>query len=276
MYNFLETFFFISLGITFILIALLVYHFKHRISTVEQKTDTLFEIMNNIVKELSILKDITTNRMTTQCSSSFTNQSNSFVCDPSPIKLEKIVVSDDESDSYVSDEDDEVTNSEDDDDDNDDNDSEDNDTLMREPVLVDVNGPVREIAPTPTQLSNATGDLREETKFLDVNVPIPVVEDIKNSFSIETANVSTPDQEISSTQDLQVVEPLTTGSDTTTTGPVMEALEDIQDKSPILQEANDFSSWNLKELREYAVSNNIVSDSSKYNKKELLKMIIAK
>ena len=52
----METFFFISLGITFILILLLVYHFKQRILTVEQKGDTLFEIINNLIMETSSLK----------------------------------------------------------------------------------------------------------------------------------------------------------------------------------------------------------------------------
>jgi flagellar biosynthesis GTPase FlhF len=56
MFNFMETFFFISLGITFILILLLVYHFKQRILAVEQKGDTLFEIINNLIMETSSLK----------------------------------------------------------------------------------------------------------------------------------------------------------------------------------------------------------------------------
>lgn len=56
MFNFMETFFFISLGITFILILLLVYHFKQRILAVEQKGDTLFEIINNLIMETSTLK----------------------------------------------------------------------------------------------------------------------------------------------------------------------------------------------------------------------------
>ena len=58
-FNFLETFFFISLGITFVLILLLVYHFKQRLTSLEQKSDTMFEIMNNIVKELGFLKNVT-------------------------------------------------------------------------------------------------------------------------------------------------------------------------------------------------------------------------
>jgi hypothetical protein len=56
-FNFIETFFFISLGITFVLILLLVYHFKQRMNALEQKCDTMFEIINNIVKELTVLRN---------------------------------------------------------------------------------------------------------------------------------------------------------------------------------------------------------------------------
>ena len=55
-FNFMETFFFISLGITFILILLLVYHFKQRLSAIEERSDTMFDIINNVVQELSMIK----------------------------------------------------------------------------------------------------------------------------------------------------------------------------------------------------------------------------
>lgn len=58
LFNFMDTFFFISLGITFILILLLVYHFKQRMTSLEQKNDTMFEIINNIVKEITNVKQI--------------------------------------------------------------------------------------------------------------------------------------------------------------------------------------------------------------------------
>ena len=56
LFNFIETFFFISLGITFMLILLLVYHFKQRLNTLEQKSNTMFEIINNIVSEITSIK----------------------------------------------------------------------------------------------------------------------------------------------------------------------------------------------------------------------------
>lgn len=58
----METFFFISLGITFILILLLVYHFKQRLSNLEQKSDTMLDIVNNVVKEMSVIKVLASSR----------------------------------------------------------------------------------------------------------------------------------------------------------------------------------------------------------------------
>jgi len=58
----METFFFISLGITFVLILLLVYHFKQRLSTLETKSDTMLDIVNNVVKEMGVIKVIASSR----------------------------------------------------------------------------------------------------------------------------------------------------------------------------------------------------------------------
>ena len=55
-FSFIETSFFISLGITFVLILLLVYHFKQRLSIAEGKQDTMFEIINNLAQELTNVK----------------------------------------------------------------------------------------------------------------------------------------------------------------------------------------------------------------------------
>jgi len=57
LFSFIETFFFISLGITFVLILLLVYHFKQRITVIEKKSDTMFEIINNVVQELTNVRN---------------------------------------------------------------------------------------------------------------------------------------------------------------------------------------------------------------------------
>jgi len=55
-FSFIENFFFISLGVVFILVLLLVYHFKQRMSSVERKGDTMYELVSNMVKEIRFLR----------------------------------------------------------------------------------------------------------------------------------------------------------------------------------------------------------------------------
>ena len=52
----LESMFFITLGISCVLLLMLFYHFKQRISKLEQSSETMFEILNNMVHELSSIK----------------------------------------------------------------------------------------------------------------------------------------------------------------------------------------------------------------------------
>jgi len=52
-FSFMETFFFLSLGITFVLILLLVYHFKQRLTKTEHQVDTLFDIVQKLVAEVT-------------------------------------------------------------------------------------------------------------------------------------------------------------------------------------------------------------------------------
>ena len=61
-FNYIDSFFFISLGITFVLILLLVFHFKQRITSLEQKSDTMFEILNTMVKEIAMTKTMIMNQ----------------------------------------------------------------------------------------------------------------------------------------------------------------------------------------------------------------------
>ncbi len=57
----LESFFFITLGISCILLLMLIYHFKGRLNQMETNQQTLFEVVNNIVQELTEIKRITIN-----------------------------------------------------------------------------------------------------------------------------------------------------------------------------------------------------------------------
>ena len=47
---------YICLAITFVLILLIVYHFKQRVSALEAKQDTMFELVNNMVQEMQNIR----------------------------------------------------------------------------------------------------------------------------------------------------------------------------------------------------------------------------
>lgn len=132
LFNYIDTFFFISLGITFILILLLVFHFKQRISSLEEKNETMFEIINNMVQELMQIKYIVTTPPTSYVSEENVPSSTShFIQTPSlPMNniirfdSNKIVVSDEE-DSDEEDEQEEEDSDEEEESDHDEEDEED-------------------------------------------------------------------------------------------------------------------------------------------------------
>jgi uncharacterized membrane protein YjfL (UPF0719 family) len=55
-FNLIETSFFVSLAITFILVFLLVYFFKQKLNVLETKYDAMLTIVGNVVKEVNILR----------------------------------------------------------------------------------------------------------------------------------------------------------------------------------------------------------------------------
>jgi hypothetical protein len=56
LFSFIESFFFLSIGITFILILLLVYHFKQRLGILEQKSETIVSIVNQLTHEMTYIR----------------------------------------------------------------------------------------------------------------------------------------------------------------------------------------------------------------------------
>ena len=61
LFNMLESVFFVTLGISCVLLMLLIYHFKQRLTKLEQSSETMFELFNNIVSELSGIKQTVIN-----------------------------------------------------------------------------------------------------------------------------------------------------------------------------------------------------------------------
>ena len=57
-FGFIENFFLISLGIVFMLILLLVYHFKNRMSVAEKKSESMYGLLSAVVKEIKSLRSM--------------------------------------------------------------------------------------------------------------------------------------------------------------------------------------------------------------------------
>lgn len=56
LFNMLESFFFVTLGISCVLLMMLIYHFKQRINKLENNNRLMFDVINNMVQEMSMLK----------------------------------------------------------------------------------------------------------------------------------------------------------------------------------------------------------------------------
>ena len=95
LFSFVETFFFISLAITFVLIMMLIYHFRERLTIVEKKTNTMFDIITNVVNELNFVRNNLVLKNTT--SNTENPPSNVFSQSIQPSTFSnKIIVSDNE------------------------------------------------------------------------------------------------------------------------------------------------------------------------------------
>jgi len=147
-FSFIETFFFLSLAISFVLILLLVYHFKQRISLLEQKNDTMITIINDIAKEMTMFRcncACNQNNGDMNFSSMFGSSSKGGVCMiPSSFEIfqeqnlpnnlhEIIELNQDDDDEDDDDEDDE----DDDDEDDDDEDDDDEEDILQKIVVSD-------------------------------------------------------------------------------------------------------------------------------------------
>jgi hypothetical protein len=247
-FNFIETFFFLSLGITFVLILLLVYHFKQRLTTLENKCDTVFEIISNLVKEVSNIKQV----QISQYAMTASNLQNSNTIIPSFHNTEingKIKISDEEFDEESEEEDDE---SEDDgsEDGSEDYDSESDDDM---PPLISIEEPINNS--TIKVINVEIGDTIEadiletevETDILDNDEnklePIELQEDeqIHVEKLPETASLDNNDNDIDSVS--------------------RESSKDI------------YSKMSVSELKALVITKGLSSDPSKKKKNELLKML---
>ena len=156
-FNFIESFFLLSLGITFVLIVLLVYHFKQRLSSMEQKCDTMFDIVQNLVKELKAVKTV--------CQ----EQSGGGVClrmDPMMSSYSTMAHNEEDEDEDEDEED------EDDDEDEEDEDDDEDDDKSIKIINMDIGSKIEIIESTESDSDDAAIEL-------DAEEPVPTIHKIE-------------------------------------------------------------------------------------------------
>ena len=245
-FNFIETFFFLSLGITFVLILLLVYHFKQRLTTLENKCDTVYEIITNLVKEVTNIRQV----QIQQLSNSIV--SNTIV--PSFHNTEvngRIKVSDEDFD------DDDDDDEDDDEDDEDDEDEEDEDSQASDDDMP----PLITIEEEP--ITNST------IKVINVDIGDIIESDILET-EVESENLDNEDNKL---EHIELEEEEQIHVEKLDESP---ALENSETESEIKETARDvYSKMSVSELKALVITKGLSSDPSKKKKNELLKMLEA-
>ena len=148
-FSFMETSFVISLGITFVLLLLLIYHFKQRLSVAESKQDTMFEIINNLAQELNNMKMGLSlmNRPSTPYPHNIVGE-NISNGDINVFEQMEKLVNEDSDDEDSDDEDSDDEDSDDEDSDDEDSDDEDEKIIVSDEEDQDDNISVEEIRPS--------------------------------------------------------------------------------------------------------------------------------
>ena len=244
----LESVFILSLGITVVLVLLLVYHFKQRITVLESKCDTTFEIINNVVNELGNIRGAINHGTQSKMPDFACSQSGVL----SMINRINVAISDDgNSDGDREDGDSEDGDSEDgdsEDGDSDDGDSEDGDGDNDDSkVDTDYSNPIRIV----------NMDTQPEIDVIDI-----VDDNIQNDFNDD-------DQpNLENLDDTDIIVDKLPNDDS--------HLDDVSVTSSITEtKMNDhiYKKMTLPALKAYAIEKGIMSDPSKLKKHEIIQAI---
>jgi len=255
----METFFFISLGITFVLILLLVYHFKQRLTFVEQKSDNMFDIINNMVKEMGVIKTLVITYMNSQNTvvenrEPFQQQfRQNIVLTPStyetditldtlPVEHLMVHEEDEEEDEEDEEEDEEDEDEDEDEDDEDDDEEEEEDNVKITKPFIE---PIDE-----TKIAVSDDECDAETEVIE----------------LETTVIETTDNEIVLVESKleEEIHTLETASAEETS--IQEVVQETDKKE-------DYSKYNLAQLKDLVVEKGLSKDASKMKKPKLLELL---
>lgn len=263
LFNMLESAFFITLGISCVLLLMLIYHFKQRISKLEQSNETTFEIMKDMVQEVSNLKIGLQNHAS--ASHQMTQQRNIDNYEYPSGSFEKVNVAldqDDDDETYS--DDDELTNDEDEmdedgsDDETDEDGSEDEDTDEDDASDDEDNDEEEE-----EEKNMAENDI----KLVSVDV------DADESLNIDDIRDNNEDQE-GLDDNLDLVEIDTSKLEDIQINKIdsAETLEEPVVSEPI-NKKEVYKKMNVPSLKALVIEKGLASEVSKLKKNELIKLL---
>jgi hypothetical protein len=274
-FNFIETFFFISLGITFVLISLLVYHFRQRIIVLESKNDTMFEIINNIVKELTNVRNtilyMNPSQMELMQHANLMQEHFSEQFDNAELKhtpIEHYIVEDDndeheddddDEDEDDEDEDDEDEDDEDEDDDDEDEDDDDDDKDKEEyDTLVDNTQKIK--------VSLESNDL-QPVKIVNVNIE-------STSLDIEELN-DLAMEEVNSLEE-EPIRDIDVNADPVIVHKILDELVNATESEITVEESKTkdiYRNMNTQQLKQLVITKGLSTNPSKLKKNELIQLL---
>jgi len=263
-FNYIDTFFFISLGITFVLILLLVFHFKQQIVSLEHKNDTMFEIINNIVKEITYVKSAVFSQSQFHMNDhdEIINLTANDIQNKQLVENKIVVSDDDSSEEDDSDNEEDDIESEDNDSDNEEQDSESEEHDSEEHERHDEDNDNISSSQSSVKLINI-----EFGNNIEVSDNITEIYDDNN----ETENETNNNDELNTTiledttdiivEKIDIQENHLDNNVNTEEHTQLENIKEVYRKMTLLQ------------LKALVISKGLTSDSSKMRKPELLKLL---
>ena len=247
-FSFIETFFFISLAITFILILLLVYHFKERLVIVEQKNDKMLSIINGLMQEVTSIKRGYILSQAQRQMPSFNTTSMRTI--------EEIDEQEDEGD-------DEQEEQEDDDEQGDEEINDDEDEGDRHYEF-------RKI-----EVSDTEADLEDDTVKI---INVPILSNLDDSIESSDEEEMCDMNEIALDdlhEELNTLEPIAQIEEDSILVKKIDGIDSLEEieKYDTVGKKNDFKRMDVSVLRTMVISRGLATDTKKMKKQDLIRLL---
>ena len=264
MFQLIDSFFFISLGITFVLLFLMAFHFKNRVSALENKNNALTEICNTIVHEINQVKQIVS--VSTPSTSNYNHiPVNTMMYTQGYNEIPQY------NDEGESNEDDGESNEDDGESSEDDGESSEDDGESSEDDENRKYTPITEEYPSHDE--HILKLKIESIEYSDEDTEPCTNSELKSGESEETIEVhkiTLPDDNV------DILEETLEDFEVTKIDDVVHIEDDIASEIPSVstnQRQSSYKKMNVQMLRTMAISKGLCSDPSKMKKQELLKML---